>query len=140
MNSCSTNCTILLAGSIIVSILLNASSAPTIPTSAPRYAAMKTWRRSKTIAGGTEMSASRTKFYLDKQNAKWSGVCAGIADYSGIDVRWVRVGAVLLPLMGGFPWTLIAYWMVAWMGTAKPLALYGPNEEEKKSTRLNSSH
>ncbi len=49
------------------------------------------------------MSASRTKFYLDKQNAKWSGVCAGIADYSGIDALWVRVGAVLLTLMGGFP-------------------------------------
>src|SRR3546814_3021874 len=66
------------------------------------------------------MSASRTKFYLDKQNAKWSGVCAGIADYSGIDALWVRVGAVLLTLMGGFPWTLIAYWLVAWMGTPKP--------------------
>src|SRR3546814_7790757 len=75
------------------------------------------------------MSASRTKFYLDKQNAKWSGVCAGIADYSGIDVLWVRVGAVLLTLMGGFPWTLIAYWMVAWMGTPKPFALYGRSEE-----------
>src|SRR3546814_6778601 len=68
-------------------------------------------------SGGIEMSASRTKFYLDKQNAKWSGVCAGIADYSGIDALWVRVGAVLLTLMGGFPWTLIAYWLVAWMGT-----------------------
>ena len=77
------------------------------------------------------MSASRTKFYLDKQNAKWSGVCAGIADYSGVDVLWVRVGAVLLTLMGGFPWTLIADWMVAWMGTPKPLALYGSNEEAK---------
>ena len=77
------------------------------------------------------MSASRTKFYLDKQNAKWSGVCAGIADYSGIDVLWVRVGAVLLTLMGGFPWTLIAYWMVAWMGTPKPFALYGSSEEAK---------
>ncbi len=77
------------------------------------------------------MSASRTKFYLDKQNAKWSGVCSGIADYSGIDVIWVRVGAVLLTLMGGFPWTLIAYWMVAWMATPKPFALYGSNEEAK---------
>ena len=77
------------------------------------------------------MSASRTKFYLDKQNAKWSGVCSGIADYSGIDVLWVRVGAVLLTLMGGFPWTLIAYWMVAWMGTPKPFALYGSSEEAK---------
>src|SRR3546814_2856017 len=44
---------------------------------------------------------------------------------------WVRVGAVLLTLMGGFPWTLIAYWMVAWMGTAKPFALYGSTEEAK---------
>ncbi|MDZ3830658.1 MAG: envelope stress response membrane protein PspC [Sphingopyxis sp.] len=77
------------------------------------------------------MAASRTKFYLDKQNAKWSGVCAGIADYSGVDVLWVRVGAVLLTLMGGFPWTLIAYWAVAWMGTPKPLALYGSQEEAK---------
>ena len=77
------------------------------------------------------MSASRTKFYLDKQNAKWSGVCAGIADYSGIDALWVRVGAVLLTLMGGFPWTLIAYWMIAWMGTPKPFALYGSSEEAK---------
>jgi len=33
--------------------------------------------------------------------------------------------------MGGFPWTLIAYWMAAWIGTAKPLALYGSNEEAK---------
>src|SRR3546814_1604809 len=44
---------------------------------------------------------------------------------------WVRVGAVLLTLMGGFPWTLIAYWMVAWMGTAKHFALYGSTEEAK---------
>src|SRR3546814_11717173 len=77
------------------------------------------------------MSASRTKFYLDKQNAKWSGVCAGIADYSGIDALWVRVGAVLLTLMGGFPWTLIAYWLVAWMATTKPFAHYGSQEEAK---------
>ncbi len=40
------------------------------------------------------MSASRTKFYLDKKNAKWMGVCAGIADYTGVDVTWVRVGTV----------------------------------------------
>ena len=77
------------------------------------------------------MSASRTKFYLDKQNAKWSGVCSGIADYSGIDVLWVRVGAVLLTLMGGFPWTLIAYWLAAWMGSPKPVGLYDSREEQK---------
>ena len=78
------------------------------------------------------MSASRTKFYLDKQNAKWSGVCAGIADYSGVDVLWVRVGAVLLTLMGGFPWTLIAYWITAWLADKKPVHLYTEDKEEQK--------
>ena len=76
------------------------------------------------------MSARRTKFYLDKQNAKWSGVCAGIADYTGIDVLWVRVGAVLGTLMGSGV-LIIAYFLIAWMGTPKPFALYGSNEEAK---------
>lgn len=76
------------------------------------------------------MSASRTKFYLDKQNAKWSGVCAGIADYTGIDVLWVRVGAVLGTLMGSGV-LIIAYFLIAWMGAPKPFALYGSNEEAK---------
>ncbi len=76
------------------------------------------------------MSASRTKFYLDKQNAKWSGVCAGIADYTGIDVLWVRVAAVLGTLMGSGV-LIIAYFLIAWMGTPKPFALYGSNDEAR---------
>jgi phage shock protein C len=77
------------------------------------------------------MKPVRTKFYLDKQNAKMSGVCAGIADYTGIDALWVRVGAVLLTLMGGFPWTLIAYAVAAWMADNKPQQLYHGPEEQK---------
>ena len=77
------------------------------------------------------MSASRTKFYLDKQNAKWRGVCAGISDYTGVDVTWVRVGLVLLTLLGGFPWTLIAYWVAAWVANPKPLGLYNDAEDAK---------
>ena len=38
----------------------------------------------------------RTKFYLDKQNKKWLGVCSGIADYTGLDVTLVRIGEVRL--------------------------------------------
>ena len=75
------------------------------------------------------MAASRTKFYLDKQNAKWLGVCAGIADYTGIDITWVRVGTVIFTLLGGFPWTLIAYWVTAWMADNKPYGLYENKEE-----------
>ena len=78
------------------------------------------------------MTSPRTKFYLDKQNAKWSGVCAGIADYTGMNVTLVRIGLVVLTILGGFPWTLIAYWVAAWMAPRKPLELYESNPEEKK--------
>ncbi|MBR0551886.1 envelope stress response membrane protein PspC [Stakelama marina] len=77
------------------------------------------------------MSASRTKLYLDKQHGKWSGVCAGIADYTGVDVMWIRIGAVILTLAGGFPWTVIAYFMIAWMAPTKPIGLYETAEDAK---------
>ena len=77
------------------------------------------------------MSARRTSFYLDKQNAKWLGVCAGIADYTGVDRTWVRVGAVLITIMGAFPWTLIAYLVAAWVANPKPLGLYDNAEDAK---------
>jgi phage shock protein C len=78
-----------------------------------------------------KMNARRTKFYLDKQNGKWSGVCAGIAEYTGIDVTWVRVGTVLVTLLGGFPWTLVAYWVTAWVAQDKPHGLYEDAAEAK---------
>jgi phage shock protein C len=78
------------------------------------------------------MTSPRTRFYLDKQNAKWSGVCAGIADYTGMDVTLVRIGMVLLTVLGGFPWTLIAYWITAWMAPRKPIELYEQDPDQKK--------
>lgn len=78
------------------------------------------------------MSPRHTKFYLDKRNAKWSGVCAGLADYTGIDVTLVRVGVVLLTVVGGFPWTLIAYFLVAWLATDRPRELAYASPEDQK--------
>lgn len=77
------------------------------------------------------MNPRRTKFYLDKQNAKVKGVCAGIADYTGVDVLWVRIAAVLLTFMGGFPWTVIAYVLAAWLADSKPAGLYTSVEDQK---------
>jgi phage shock protein C len=77
------------------------------------------------------MNARRTQFYLDKQNAKWMGVCSGIADYTGIDKVWIRLSAVLLTIMGGFPWTLIAYFLTGWLASAKPVGLYDSPAEQK---------
>lgn len=77
------------------------------------------------------MAVSRTKFYLDKQNAKWSGVCAGISDYTGIDLTLVRIGMVLGALFSQGA-LFIAYFVVAWMAPVKPVELYQQNAEEKK--------
>jgi phage shock protein C len=34
--------------------------------------------------------------------------------------------------MGGFPWTLIAYWGAAWMSDKKPIHLYSGDQQEQK--------
>ena len=66
------------------------------------------------------MSPRRTKFYLDRRNRKLMGVCAGIADYTGVDITLVRVGTALLTLLGGFPWTVIAYFVTGWIANDRP--------------------
>jgi phage shock protein C len=78
------------------------------------------------------MTARRTKFYLDRQNRKWSGVCAGLADYAGIDVTVIRIGMVVLTCLGGFPWTLFAYWITAWLAPPKPTELVAQTPEDVK--------
>src|SRR3546814_4179774 len=75
------------------------------------------------------MSARRTKFYLDKQNGKFMGVCAGIADYTGIDVVWVRVAMFLSFFIIG--WTLLAYFAIGVIADNKPSGLYADRDDEK---------
>jgi phage shock protein C len=53
--------------------------------------------------------SGRRKFGLDKSNGKWMGVCAGISNYTGVDATIVRIAMVLLTIVGGFPWTVLAY-------------------------------
>ncbi len=77
------------------------------------------------------MSSARTKFYVDKANGKMSGVCAGIADYTGVDAMWIRIGTVLLTVASGVPWTIIAYFMIAWLAPTKPHGLYESREDQK---------
>jgi len=42
----------------------------------------------------------RAGFRLDKTNGKVFGVCAGIADYFGIDTMLVRIGFVAATVLG----------------------------------------
>jgi len=73
----------------------------------------------------------RTKFYRDKQNGKWLGVCSGIADYTGIDVTIIRIGMVLGIVMGsGAP--IILYLAAGMIAPVKPRELDYQRPEDAK--------
>lgn len=75
------------------------------------------------------MTARRTKYYLDKQDGKFMGVCAGIADYTGIDVLWVRVATVMSFFLLG--WTLLIYFAIGFLADNKPAGLYVDRDDQK---------
>lgn len=76
------------------------------------------------------MTTDRTRFYRDKINGKLLGVCAGVADYTGIDVNWVRIATVVLTLMGvGF--IVPAYFLAAILLPVKPASLYADRDEQR---------
>jgi phage shock protein C len=76
------------------------------------------------------MNSPRTRFYRDKHHAKLMGVCSGIADYSGVNVMWVRLGAICLVLMGA-PIIIPAYFLVGLLADKKPAALYVDRQEQR---------
>lgn len=78
---------------------------------------------------------SRGQFYLDKSNAKLAGVCAGVADYTGIDALWVRIATVFLTFWVSFI-TIPLYIAVALLADGRPAALYSPEEEERLLRRM----
>jgi phage shock protein C len=73
----------------------------------------------------------RTKFYRDKQNGKWMGVCAGIADYTGVDVTIVRIGFAIAMVMGsGAP--LLVYLATGMIAPVKPTELHYATPDDRK--------
>ena len=78
---------------------------------------------------------SRGQFYLDKSNAKLAGVCAGLADYTGVDAFWIRLGAVLLTLFG-FYLTIPVYIAVMVLADKRPNYLYSEEEEDRLLRRM----
>ena len=51
-------------------------------------------------------------FHLNRRDAKLWGVCAGIADYFGIDATLVRIGFVVGTLIG-FGSLILVYILIA---------------------------
>lgn len=77
------------------------------------------------------MNTPRTTLYRDKQNAKLMGVCAGIADYTGVNILWVRLMAVMLVFMtsGG---VIPFYFIAGMLLNKKPPYLYSQDHAETK--------
>ncbi|MFN4038681.1 MAG: envelope stress response membrane protein PspC [Erythrobacter sp.] len=76
------------------------------------------------------MNSPRTTLYRDKHNGKIMGVCAGIADYTGINVFWVRLAAFMsIFMLSGM--TILAYIAAGVLLNKKPPYLYRDASEQK---------
>ena len=74
---------------------------------------------------------SRTRFYLDKRNGKFMGVCSGIADYTGLDVTLVRIMFVSAVFMSGGR-VLPLYFIAGSMADDKPRELAVEDREHQR--------
>jgi phage shock protein C len=76
------------------------------------------------------MNSPRTRFYRDKANGKLMGVCAGIADYTGVNSIWVRLAFIGLIMLGA-PIVIPAYFVVGLLADKKPIHLYVDRQEQQ---------
>lgn len=84
------------------------------------------------------MNSPRTTLYRDKHNAKLMGVCSGIADYTGVNALWVRLGFLVL-LFTVAPILLPAYLIAGMLLSKKPPHLYVDKEEQQYWQRVRQS-
>ena len=84
------------------------------------------------------MNSPRTSFYRDKQNAKLMGICSGIADYTGVNAIWVRLGFVGLIFMTGGG-IIPFYFIAGFLANKKPPHLYVDSQEQKFWQRVRQS-
>ncbi|HKM74567.1 MAG TPA: envelope stress response membrane protein PspC [Stellaceae bacterium] len=77
----------------------------------------------------TNSSSTRHRLWRDTDRGILAGVCAGIADYIGVEPIVVRLVAVL-GLIFFFPPTIAAYIILAIVLRPKPPALYASPGEE----------
>mgnify|MGYP001792352372 CR=1 FL=1 len=83
------------------------------------------------------MNSPRTKLYRDKHNGKLMGVCAGIAEYTGVDAFWIRLGMVALVIAQG--WPLFLYLAMGFILNKKPPHLYRDEGEQHYWQRVRQS-
>ena len=83
-------------------------------------------------------SISRRKFYRSRNRAVLGGVCAGMADYFGFNLKMTRVLAVISLFMA-MPVTLIAYFGTVFLVPAAPEDGGQPNYDPEFRKAVRSS-
>ena len=83
------------------------------------------------------MSASNNSrnLYRDPQKGKIAGVCAGLADYFGVETWIVRLLAITGLIFAGFI-TFTAYIAAWFLLDKKPVTLYGEQEADFAEVRM----
>ena len=71
------------------------------------------------------MMRALRNFRVDKNNGKVLGVCAGIANQTGWDVTFVRVGVAVLMIAIAFPWSVVPYALAGFFGRQRAYDDYG---------------
>ena len=74
---------------------------------------------------------SRTRFYRNKRNGKVNGICAGIADYTGLDVTLVRIGLVAAIVLGAGA-LLPVYFIAGWIAQDQPGEIARDSKDERQ--------
>ncbi len=74
---------------------------------------------------------SRTRFYRNKREGKVNGICAGIADYTGLDVTLIRIMLVAAILIGGGA-LLPVYFIAGWIADDQPREIAADDKDERK--------
>ena len=75
--------------------------------------------------------ASRTRFYRNKREGKVMGVCAGIADYTGIDTTMVRLMFLFALFMSGGS-ILPVYFIAGMIAPDRPGEFEMQNDDERQ--------
>lgn len=71
-------------------------------------------------------SVPRRRFYRDKRKGMIGGVCAGLADYFGFNLKATRILAVISLFVAGAG-ALLAYFGTMFLVPAKPEKAYQPD-------------
>ena len=70
------------------------------------------------------------RLYRDKENAMLAGVCAGLANYFGLNIKGLRL-IVAVSTLFFFPFVVPAYIILAIILPVKPEDLYKDESQEK---------